>query len=282
MLRYLLRPVLLTLLLAAARAHAAPDCTPLAPASLPLPAAGLVLVGELHGNQEMPRAFVRLVCSALQSGRAVAVGLELPAEQAQPLRTYLDSDGSPAAQRSLTATAYWQQGRDGRASLAYLDMIEALRQLQGQHARLSVFVLYEDLESLADLRQRADRIMADRIRREVLARPDALVMTLSGNYHAKLRLSGHLAQLRMPDGMPLPQPMGAWLADLQPFALNLTSTGGTSWNCISNVECGAHAAMQDDSGPLFSIARTEEAEPAYSAALNVGMLTASAPAATAR
>lgn len=40
--------------------------------------------------------------------------------------------------------------------------------------------------------------------------------------------------------------------------------------------------MQDDSGPLFSIVWKEQQDPAYSAALNVGTLTASAPAAMAR
>lgn len=263
---------LLTLLLSIAStgARAAERCTPLPGIGRALPAAGLVLVGETHGNAEMPQAFVGIVCTALQQGQPVSVGLELWQDQAAPLQAYLNSDGGAASRQALLGTVFWQKAMDGRSSVAYLDMIDQLRQLRQKHAQLSVFVLYED--EVQAPRQQPDQVMANRLRKETLARPTALVLSYSGNYHAMLAPPAP----RVPAPNPPPQPMGALLADLAPVSINLVDAGGTTWACMKG-RCGVHDLMHGPAQPAWQLVESGQ-RMQYSFDMNVGKTTASAPA----
>ena len=267
---------LLALLLSTAGigALAAESCPPLPGFARALPAAGVLLVGEIHGNAEMPQAFVRIVCTALQQGQPVSVGLELSKDQAAPLQTYLASDGDAASRHALLSTLFWQKVRDGRTSAAYLAMIDQLRQLRREHARLTVFVLYE--EDADAPRQLPDHIMANRIRKETMVRPGALVLANTGNFHSMLAPPPRGMQAS--NAPPLPQPMGALLGDLAPVSINLVDAGGTSWTCMKG-GCGVHDLVGGAVQPVWQLA--ESGEPMlYSFDLNVGKTTASAPAAT--
>jgi hypothetical protein len=140
----------------------------------------IVMFGESHGTNEMPATFLRIVCTALKQGAKVSVGLEQPADQGQPLATYLASNGEHADRNALLQTAFWATGNDGRASVAMLDMIDGLRRLRQAGYRLAVFTMQGHS---TDWHIRNDEKMADSIRTEFNARPTSLILTLSGNIH---------------------------------------------------------------------------------------------------
>ena len=56
-----------------------PDVPGLAPLLKP---GHIVLLGELHGTNESPQFLNDALCIALQNGRAVTIGLELPLDRA--------------------------------------------------------------------------------------------------------------------------------------------------------------------------------------------------------
>jgi lysophospholipase L1-like esterase len=111
--------------------------------------------------------------------------------------------------------------------------------------------------------------MAARVRAERARRPQALILTLSGNYHSRLQA------LDQP-GMALPQPMGALLADLSPRSVQLNTAGGSSWVCTP--ECGVHnwpaPSRQAAGAPDF---RELAAGGAYTSEWLLGPATASLP-----
>jgi hypothetical protein len=56
------------------------------------------MIGEIHGSNEMPAEFLRLVCGALQRGQPVLVGLEMFDPNAA-LAAYMASTGVPGELR---------------------------------------------------------------------------------------------------------------------------------------------------------------------------------------
>jgi hypothetical protein len=245
---------------AAVHARERADCTPIAGSAALLAAGRTVLVGEMHGTRELPAALYRMVCSALRRGVPVAVGLEVNDEDGA-LSRFMDAGDEPAASQHYLATRFWMQGRDGRASSAMFDTIAALKALRRQGLPLSVFALY-------DSRMLSDRKMAERLRRERLARPDSLIVTLTGNVHN---------MLETPAGMPLT--MGTLVADLKPLAVNLVYSGGSAWWC-QDVVCGAKALPMPPYAPreLWTVLPARDAR-LYSVEVGVGTTTASPPAA---
>jgi hypothetical protein len=228
----------------------------------------IVMFGEGHGTNEMPATFLRIVCTALQQGGEVAVGLEQPVEQAQPLANYLASNGDRAAREALLQTNFWSTGKDGRASVAMLDMIDGLRRLRQTGYRLSVFPMQG---GSADWHLRNDEKMADSIRAEFNAHPASLILTLSGNIH-NMRTR--------PDWLPaeLPAPIPTYLKGLETDSFNFGSNGGGAWDCQNG--CGVHARPVQ-AGPEKFVVIVSGAKDAYTGEINVGQTTASPPAAEA-
>lgn len=250
---------LLTIASAGARAE---DCKEIA-GSAPLLVAGrTVLVGEVHGTREMPAALLRMACSALRRGVPVAVGLEIN-DTGGALAAYLATADEAAASKAYLAHPFWVRGQDGRASAAMFDTIRAFKALQRQGLPLSVFALY-DSAALSDQK------MAEQLRRERVARPQALIITFTGNIHNMLGRAEW-----MPAGVPAT--MGALVADLQPVSIGLENTGGSSWSCI-DMTCGVHAWMAPPDGGRAQMTVLPARQPVYSVEINVGPTTASPPA----
>lgn len=230
-----------------------------------LSASRIVMVGEIHGSNEMPAEFMRIVCSALQRGQAVSVGLEM-VDPGRALDAYIGSSGDAAARQALLAERHWNGMRDGRSSLAWLDMIDTFRAWRQQGLPLSVFAL-NDKPFTGD----RDQAMAARLREERTARPVALILTYTGNVHSMLKRAGW-----MPAQMPTP--MGALVADLAPVSIELTSDGGKSWMCTGPGQCGATSLPATlENGPPYVTRRAAQAD-LYTLQLNVGQTTASPPA----
>jgi hypothetical protein len=221
----------------------------------------IVMVGEVHGTNEMPAEFLRLVCSALRRGQAVSVGLEM-FDPDGALQAYMASSGDAAARQALLAGRHWNGMRDGRSSLAWLGMIESLRRMRASGLSMNVFVL-NDLSFKGSY----DQVMAARLRQEHAAHPEALILSYTGNVHSMLKAVA-----------PFPATIGSLLADLEPVSIVLGSEAGQSWFCRGAGECGpGDWPAPPEHGPLHT-ARPSPRTGVYTLQLNVGRITASPPA----
>lgn len=243
---------------ASAGAHAAP--LPCQPHSLLDPTAireRVILVGDLHGTNEMPAFVSGLACSLLQQGRQVVLSLEVAGDLQPEIARYLASDDSQAARQPLSASRFGKL-QDGRGSAAMMELIEQVRQLR--KAGASVSAVATDMSSgQAGTR---DAIMAGNIAALALGNPNATVVSLSGNMHASKRKGGHAGADYEPLGYLLTRQMPT-------HAIYLAHTGGTAWVCMP--QCGMHE--------ISGLGATTGARPhGYDRVVKIGGMTASPPA----
>lgn len=210
--------------------HAA-ACTALpgAEAALSRPGLRYLLVGEIHGSAETPVAFADLVCAAAATGRPVVVALEQSMDGQAALETYLVSSGGAAAEQTVMEALYWHAPvRDGRSSVASLELLRTLHRFKAEGRIMTVqTILGRGDGSPAD----HERKMADGLEAAAARAPNALVVGLMGNFHAmKGQRPGR-------DGVTY-----RLAADLLPpdatVSLYVISAGGAAWFC-SQSECMA-------------------------------------------
>jgi hypothetical protein len=245
------------------------DCDNLPGTERYLTAGHTVMIGEWHGTKEMPKTFVRVVCSALRKGEAVSVGLEIE-DHTGALETYTASAGTSAERKRLLSTPHWTGDFDGRSSLAYFDMIEAFRVLRSRGFPLTVFGLYDRRGE----NESPDQILATRLRRERVARPRVLILTLTGNFH-NMR--------RCPGGCPdqIPTPMGALVSDLDPISINLIFESGQAWSCLSRTDCDARDVPSPGGSGAVNVATPAAKTGFYDLQINIGRTSGSVPAISA-
>jgi len=243
----------------------------------PLLAAGHgLLLGEMHGTVESPAFLADAVCLALQAGRSVTVALEIPLQEKARFEAFLGSAGSAADRTALLAGAFWQDPyQDGRQSAAMLALLESLRQLRHSgNAGAALPVVLLDSTPQAPAR---DRFMAERLSAAVAQRPQDLFLALTGNYHNRLA-----------PGAPWDahyEPMGLLLSRLRPdlplTALDVASTGGTAWICLSASPDSCYArptkATTETKERGVSLHATVDKN-GYSGVYWIGPMTASPPA----
>ncbi|MGH8075250.1 MAG: calcium-binding protein [Lysobacter sp.] len=185
----------------------------------------LILLGEKHGTREIPDFMGALVEGYVDDG-PVLLGLEIPRTEHAALRTYLRSDGGPQARAGLLDTPFWRKAddqHDGRRSHDMVDLIDAVRLMRV--AGNDVAILPYDVAS--DYEGARDAAMAERIRAAYRALHRGRLLVLSGNVHA---------MLARPDYAPpeMQVPMGSYLVDLDPYAVNITAHGGRFWACTAS------------------------------------------------
>ncbi|KKO62087.1 hypothetical protein VM94_04161 [Janthinobacterium sp. KBS0711] len=195
----------------------------------------IILMGEVHGTAEAPAAFGTAACRALALGRSVSVGLELYGNEAEVLRSYLASNGGQPASALLLRSSFWtREFQDGRSSYAIFQLIERLRLLAQKNPNLNVFVLEGDaVVNSGTASSTRDEVMATKVRAERARRPAALILTLSGNVHNRIKVMSSSSGGSIP-----PLSMGVLLADLSPRAVSLRRSEGTFWACAP--KCGVH------------------------------------------
>ena len=236
--------------LAACPAHAAPlpaaapdvACTPQSSFDALAISQQVLLAGELHGTNEMPGFVAGLACSLLKGGRQVVLSLEVPSDVQPAIDSFVTSDGSEAARQPLYASQFGQLN-DGRGSQAYMPLIELVRQLRQQGARISVAAT--DMARNQDAPPKAaqwdpnarDRIMAANILALAKAHPEAKVLSLSGNLHASQQKGGMHGDRYEPLGYVLAQ-------QLPVYSIGFLHAGGSAWMCLGDGSgkpaCKAH------------------------------------------
>jgi hypothetical protein len=260
-------------------AAATPACTPIdgAQALLEDKSIRWIVVGELHGTAESPDVFADLVCLAGKTNRRIVVALERSTTEQIDIDLYLKSDGGPAARAALTAGAMWRtEMQDGRSSRAYADMIGRLRSMSQAGLVDRVVMFQPNLQPTYEP-ARYEQEMA-RIVKNAASTPDALVLVLVGNTHARIK------EVTFRDNPPY-MPMAGLLPRTETRTLYVAASGrGTAWNCImpqgaAKMECGAHPAISGAKDLPRGIGRATDPWQAYDADLYLDVpYTASPPA----
>ncbi len=230
----------------------------------------IIVIGETHGTVETPAAFLSIVCEAARQG-PVSVGLELP-ETDKPLLDFVMAASDEAA-----ATRYLQAGdfgdprrNDGRHSQAMFDMIIGFWKLkQAGHD----IVLRPFAERMSVIRGRHqawwELEMAHGMSRPLVDRPQARVMILVGNLHAR--------KLPFADWPEVGLPAAGHLYGPDTLTLNTPQQGGGSWGCRET--CGPHTDRQIYDAGARGIVLGPHEDGAFDGVLAVGPTTASPPAA---
>lgn len=203
----------------------------------------MILLGEKHATAEIPLLVAALV-EELSAAEPVVLAIEIPRDGQAAVSDYLTSDGSEIARAALHAWDGWQvpnDQHDGRRSEDLFDLLERLRELAAADRDVSVLLFDTVPGSTRDHHER-DRAMADFLRERFNQNATARFIVLAGNVHAMLRKPSYAPP-------EMQEPMGAFLSDLKPYAINITAKAGQFWGCRGGM-CVAHnESTNRDSGP---------------------------------
>ncbi|RKH70655.1 hypothetical protein D7X96_10615 [Corallococcus interemptor] len=238
-------------------------------------AGGVLMLGELHGTQEVPRFIAQSVCQLVTVGMPVTVGLELPVENEERITTFLQSQGGEVDWLKLMEAPFWRSPYpDGRGSEAVANMLEQLRQLRAQGLDVAVFV-YDHPKLSGQAREDA---LTQTVLKQVKAKPQRFHLVVSGNIHPRTK-----------KGLPWDKqykPMGYLLKDQldDVTALDMAYDSGTAWICAANqqsskLDCGVKETKGKDNGDRFFMHTWSSANSeGYHGVFYVGHVTASEPA----
>lgn len=219
----------------------------------------LLIIGDLHGSNEIPGFVGRLLDDA-SSQRPVRLGLELEGFEQQPIRTYVASRGTASDREALLHDDFWAVG-DGRMSQAIVRLIERARQLRAEGRDVEVFTTVPEYPGEAAVKWAggADAYrsagMAQAIHREIeTGPPHALVIAFMGNAHSAYVGPGRGNDATVTERLQ---------AD-SPYVVNPGLHGGTTWNCMAG-SCGPHllehAEAQPDSSAVVRMAAGRAGQP---------------------
>ena len=89
-----------------------------------------VILGEMHGSNELPAVFADAVCLTARD-RPVVVALEQTSADQPAIDAFMASDGGAEARRTFLGAQMWNAPmKDGRSSEAYFRLFETLRQMR--------------------------------------------------------------------------------------------------------------------------------------------------------
>jgi hypothetical protein len=193
----------------------------------------VLLLGETPGTHEIPAAAGALVCHLGRQGVALTFALELPRAEQARVERFLDCAGSAEDRRLLLNGPFWHRTyQDGRSSTAMLKLLESVRAQRA--AGLPIEVLAFDTPAPPE---KHDALMAQSLLAERTARPERMLVVLTGNVHA-----------RTVPGVqwdPTFRPLGHFLAQREKdlVSLDVDHAGGASWSCKlapdKRLQCGA-------------------------------------------
>jgi hypothetical protein len=227
--------LLLAIGLAMNAAQALAVCSPLPGAEQVWSKADMrwIFVGELHGSNETPAAFLDLVCDALARGRSVTVALERSTSEQAALDGILSAKDLLAAKETLLGQDGWKEVLDGRGSEAMLRLLLALRELRRTYPALAVAAF--DAPYIGTGPGPRDEALGHALLALGAAKPKDTIFILTGNYHAmQAPMNGYdLAAMFLPSQERL--------------SLEVTDRGGESWSNI-NGACGVWRGGVGDKG----------------------------------
>jgi hypothetical protein len=227
-----------------------------------------IVIGESHGTAEAPAAFAQMVCAAAERG-PVTVALELPTTMQEELDAFLSAPDEAAALEVLADTPFLNpRMNDGRSSEAMLAMMHSVRAFRAQ-GRDVAFHAFQPVRTRPREMIQAwyELDMGHALAEAAFARPDARVLVLVGNLHA--RKTGH------PRFEDVGLPAAGHLPHTETLTLNIAQQGGAAWNCQS--ECGVHTSRSTHDPELSGIILGPTDDGAFDGLLALGPSTASPP-----
>ncbi|MBZ4415278.1 hypothetical protein [Myxococcus sp. RHSTA-1-4] len=238
---------------------------------------GVLLLGELHGTQEVPRFVAQAACQSVVAGIPVTVGLELPVESQERMAAFLTSEGKEEDWLKLMDAPFWRSPYpDGRSSEAMANMLEQLRQLRARGLDVEAFV-FDHPKLQGQVREEA---MAATVMSRVKHAPDRFFLVISGNVHPRTKA-----------GLPWDgkyQPMGLLLSKhvKDVVALDMAYDSGSAWICavdskgrVNTLDCGVREAKGKDNGDRFFVHTWGGVnDEGFHGVFYVGPVNASAPA----
>lgn len=238
--------------------------------------ARILVLGELHGTKEIPVLTAELARLRLSSG-PVLLALEIPAQEQDRMNRYLDSNGSDANRQHLLQGKFWQRDRDrsdGRRSLAMVGLFETLRQLHQDGGELTAVAF--DNEDFHDGRDR-DAAMATALLHAHQASPEAQILVLTGNYHARRTKSANAFSKgkRYYPPEPMVRQLLGLIGDTPLININVSGALREFWGCQES--CGPITLPprpDADTAPAFAL---EQGNEVYDFHLTLAELTSSAP-----
>jgi hypothetical protein len=231
-----------------------------------------LIIGELHGTQEIPAAFGELVCFVAAAGSNVLVGLEFPESARSSFEQYVESSGSQADRASFLHDSGWlvdaQQYPDGRTSEAMLKLVDRLRELRAAGLGIGVTTFVRPQQAVSDPQTTYEIGIADSLKEAAQLSQYDLIIALVGNVHArKVTFDA--------EGVVSFDPMAMHLPTETTLALHAISNGGEAWNC--NPNCGRHRHDGSLAGSDPRIEFQPDVSSGYDGILAVGTTTASLP-----
>ncbi len=208
----------------------------------------VVLLGELHGTQQVPHFVAQSACQVATQGIPVTVGLEIPAANQERLETFLISAGTEHDWAKLMESPFWRSPYpDGRNSEGVVYLIEALRKLRSQGLDVNIFA-YDQPALRGDARE---EFMAGVVMKVAKRSPKRALLVLSANVHPR--------QVKGLPGAPDYRPMGLRLAGelSNVYSLDIAYNSGTAWICAmtpeEKLDCGVKQTKGEDNGGRYFV-----------------------------
>ncbi|WP_338873629.1 hypothetical protein [Myxococcus stipitatus] len=237
----------------------------------------VLLLGELHGTQEVPRFVAQSACQATVAGIPVTVGLELPLENQTRVDAFLESQGTEHDWLKLMEAPFWRSPYpDGRGSEAMANLLEQLRLLRSAGLDVEVFV-FDHPKANGQGREDA---MAATVVHQVESSPTRFHVILSGNIHTRTKKGLPWDAERRPMGYLVKEK----LEDV--VALDMAYDSGTAWICAvdskglrDKLDCGVRDTKGKNNGDRYFMHRWESTNSeGYDGVFYVGSVRASEPA----
>ncbi|MFY0569635.1 hypothetical protein ACN28E_38215 [Archangium lansingense] len=211
-------------------------------------AGNVMLLGELHGTQQVPHFMAQSTCQVATQGIPVTVGLEIPAVNQERLENFVASQGTEHDWAKLMESPFWRSPYpDGRNSEGVVYLIEALRKLRSQGLDVKVFA-FDHPALQGDVREDA---MAATVQQVASQSSKRALLVLSANLHPR--------QVRGLPGDPDYRPMGLRLTSQlsNVYSLDIAYDSGTAWICALNQEeklaCGVTRTKGEDNGERYFV-----------------------------
>jgi hypothetical protein len=136
----------------------------------------LILVGEIHGTNEMPASALQFI-NAINFGQRILVGVEFPADiQAEVSHFMKTGDVTPLKKTAFFTDSFYHSGRGSQAMMAFLDSLR-----RNENVEVFCFDVPDNYKGTT-----RDTDMASNILQKLTAEGNPQTVIFTGNIHSRL------------------------------------------------------------------------------------------------
>lgn len=193
-----------------------------------------IVLGEIHGTNEIPQFAADLVCNLLaaRGGKGVVLALEYPRSEQSALDKFMLSKGSPDDLNKLVGGSFWAvKSAFGVTSRSMANLIWTMRSLRAKGHDVKILA-FDDSEkawgqssiSKEEFGREIDRLMATFLGQSINQAFGKMHIVLAGGYHATTRRENVFD--------PNHRAMAHLLSkEFQIVALSASYVSGEAWAC---------------------------------------------------